>query len=177
MRITLKAIDARIAKVAKLGTEYNVFIHETAVMILTHAAGNGAGDVSRVTTLLAAMPNSMRKTAMRKWLTLYSPVALDGGKDGKPYAARLSEAYKALKDDTKKAAAWKLDDAAANPFYTIADAVPEEKEYTLAALVKMIQGYGKRIEAKIEKGEVPANDIADARRLASQVEAFEYKAA
>lgn len=176
MRITLKAIDARIAKVAKLGSEYNVFIHDTACMILAHAAGAGAGDVSRVTTLLAAMPNSMRKTAMRRWLTLYSPVALDGGKDGKPFSARLSEAYKAIKDDAKKAAAWKLADAAANPFYTIADAVPEEKEYSLAALVKMIQGYGKRIDAKIEKGEVPANDVEAARKLARQVEGFAFAA-
>jgi len=177
MKTSLKVIDKRIARVGKLGAELNDYIHETALMIVTHAATVGAGDVSRVSLLMAAMPNSLRKTALKTWLGLYTPVVLDGGKGGEPYSARLSANYKELKDDAKKAAAWKLDDAAANPFYAIADAVPEEKEYDLAALIKMIQSFGKRITAKVEAGKVAANDVEAAKALAATVEHFEFKAA
>lgn len=162
--ISVGAIDKRIARIGKLGAELNDYIHATAVMIVTHAAGKGNGDVTRVDMLMAAMPNSFRKTAMRAWLSKHTPIVLEGGK-GEPYKARLSDTYKEMKDADKRAAAWKLADADAEPFYAIADKVPEEKDYDLAALIKMVQTLGKRIEGKIAEGKVVANDVEKANDL------------
>jgi hypothetical protein len=163
---TLKAIDKRIVRIGKLGADLNVYVHDTAMLIVTHAATVGNGDVTRVDSLLSAIPNSFRKTAFRSWLAKYTPIVLEGGKNGESHKARLSDTYKAIKDQSKRDASWKLSDAMAEPFYAIADKVSEEKDLDLAALIKMVQGLGARITAKADAGKVVAGDVAKAKDMA-----------
>ncbi len=163
--MSLKKIDARIATSARNRGKADAYDHETLCMILAHAVGKGAGDVSRSAMLLNALPASMRRTTIKTWLATYSPIVIEGGKAGEPFTARLSDTYKAIKDDDKRAAAWKLDEGRENPFYAIADKVPEEKDYDLAALVKMVQALGGRIKKLADDGKVPANDKGKALDL------------
>lgn len=168
--LTFKQIQARIAASAKNRKAADEYDHVTAVAILVHAQGKGKGDTSLVAALMNALPASTRRTAMRSWFAKYSPVVIEGGKKaGEPFTARLSETYKEMKDIDAKVAAWKVAEGEANPWHKIADKEPEEKEYNLAALIKMVQALGKRIEGKIDEGKVPANDKDNAKILIAKL--------
>ena len=172
MTITLKAIDSRIGDVKRLGTEYNQFIHETAMMIVRHAAPKelddcqGSGDCTRAVKLVRAMPASMRRTTLIAWFAKYTPIRIKLSDNGDkcefdPKYKKLAKAEKLLQ--------WDVPGAAEEPFYDVAEATPEEKTYDFLALMKMVERLSKQIEKKIEDGAVPEADVESAKAIARAV--------
>lgn len=154
-------MKARLTVISSNAAKLNTYIHETAMQILAHAQEHG--DCTFALKLTLAMPASMRRTMLIKWFETFSPVTVKlpgtGNPDGKVGINK-----------GKNAKPFDLEGAAATPFYELAEQEPEDKVYTLAELIKMVQGLGKRIEGKIDKGEVGDNDRDAARALVSKIE-------
>lgn len=163
----LKAIDKRIATVTTNAAKLNGYIHETGMMIVRHA--NQHGDCTRALALVKAMPASMRRTMLIAWFAKFTPIAV---KLGDSEAVGFNAKYLALKTPEAKAKAWNIDGANAEPFYAMAEAEPEAKEYTLSQLIAMVGQLSKRIKGKIAGGEVAANDTAKASELVAKIEAI-----
>jgi hypothetical protein len=173
MTITLKAIDTRIGDVKRLGTEYNQFIHETAMMIIRHAAPKeinedcqGSGDCTRAVKLVRAMPASMRRTTLIAWFAKYTPIRIKLSDNGDK--CEFDPKYKKLAK-ADKLEFWDVIGAAEEPFYDVAEATPEEKTYDFLALMKMVERLSKQIEKKIEDGAVPEADVESAKAIARAV--------
>ena len=168
--MSLKIIDKRIAKLTTDAGKLNAYIHATAMLIVRHAKAHG--DCTRALALVKAMPASMRRTMLRDWFAKHTPIVvkLDSGKGDE--ACGFSAKYVALKTPEAKAAAWKIEAADAEPFYMLADKVPEEKPFDLKALLAMAANLAKRIDGKIAEGKVPANDVAKAKEISAKIAAI-----
>jgi len=157
---SLKAIDKNIALVATNANKLNSLIHTTALAIFDHAKEHG--DCTRALALVKAMPASMRRTMLIQWFSDYSPITVKLASGKSPEAVGLNRG--------KNANDWNRPAAVATPFYDLAEQNPEDKEYDLAALIKMVQAISKRIGKKIDDGKVAANDIDKARELARKID-------
>lgn len=156
-----------------MGRDYNTFIHETAAMIMYHAAPKGitpdcqgSGDCTRAVQLIRRMPASMRRTMMIKWFHDYTPIRIKLSDNGDK--CEFDPKYKKLSKE-EKVTWWKVEEAAATPFYDLAEATPEEKTYSFEDLIKMVERLGKQIEKKVENGEVKPEDVMSAKALATTV--------
>lgn len=153
----------RLTRITTNAQKLNEYIHETGMMILRHAQEHG--DCTFALKLVLAMPASMRRTMLIAWFEKYSPIVVKLPTDKLPDG-------KVGINKGKTANPFDLDGADAEPFYALAETVAEDKTYTLAELIKMVQGVGKRIASKVEKGEVADNDREAAVKLAASVEAL-----
>lgn len=165
--MSLKIIDKRIVTLSANAAKLNAYIHVTAVMVMEHAKAHG--DCTRALSLVKAMPASMRRTMLIAWFAKYSPIAV---KLGDSEAVGFSKKYNNLKTDEAKAAQWDIEAAKADPFYAMAEAVPEAKEYNLAALINMVKVLSKRINEKVDEGKVAANDVEKAKELTAKIDAL-----
>lgn len=156
--MSLKSIDASIRKIATNAAALNALIHETAMAILNHAKEHG--DCTRAQHLLMAMPRSHRRSILVKWFGKYSPIVI---KDSDNHVAKMHP------KDSKNYVPFDIEGASSEPFFDMADANPE-RTYDFAALVKMVEGLGKRIHKLVEEGKVPAEDIPSAEAIAVKVE-------
>jgi len=173
---TLKQIDGAIAKFATSAAALNVQCHEVAMMIFRHAAPKevgedceGTGDCTRAVKLVRAMPASFRRTMMIDWFSKNSPIRIKLSDNGDK--CQYDPKYSKMTAE-EKLACWNLENANTEPFYELAEKTPEEKPFDLAAMLKFVESLGKRVEKQIEKGAVPAADIATAWALQAKLAAL-----
>lgn len=172
-KITLKQIDERLGEVRRLGTEFNLYIHETALLIFRHAAPKevnedcqGSGDCTRAVRLVRAMPASMRRTMLIQWFHDFTPIRIKLSDHGDK--CEFDPKYKKLSKEDKLSW-WKAEEAAESPFHVLAEETPETKAFDFSAILKMVESLAKRIEKKLEKGEVPPEDVESAKAAASAI--------
>jgi len=173
---TLKQIDGAIAKFATSAAALNQQCHTVAMMIFRHAAPKlagsdceGTGDCTRAVKLVRAMPASFRRTMMIDWFAKNSPIRIKLGDSGDK--CQYDPKYSKLTAE-EKLNCWNLENANSERFYDLADKTPEEKIFNLAAMIKFVEGLGKRIEKSIEKGEIPSDDMETALALDAKLKAL-----
>ena len=157
-----KKMKARYTKITNDAAKVNLYIHETCLMIFDHAFETG--DCREIINLYNAMPASYRREKMLDWFRAYTPcrVNTSTGKAG------------LLKESDKNFTPWDREEAEANPWNALADRDPEVKVYDFKKLVEMVKRISKQIESKVEKGEVPEDDIPSAHAIAAQLEALKF---
>lgn len=188
-KITLKQIDGNIATVAKLGTEFNLFIQETALMIVRHAAPSeinddcvGSGDCTRAIKLARAMPASMRREMLALWFKTFTPIRIKISDNGDrcefdPIYKKQEKAAKINQDPTKGKVWWNLTEAAETSFGDVAEANREQEVSLLdfADLIKMVTSVSKRIEKQIAENKVKPEDLPYAHAIAAKVANFKVQ--
>lgn len=157
----LKAIDRAIASFTTNAGKLNRQCHQIAMGIMHHAFATG--DCTRALTLVKAMPASMRRTMLIAWFAKHSPITVKLGDDER---VGLNKG--------KNANPFDLEGADDEPFYALAEATPEEKQFDLATLIKMVEGLTKRIDAKL--AELPEGDKALGERVVVQLKAVKLAA-
>ena len=174
-KITLAQIDEKIATFTTNRKALQGLAHEIAMLIMRHAAPKevnddcqGSGDCTRALKLTQQMPKSWA-AQMENWFKTYSPIRVvtKNGKVG------FDVAYKKLDKDAK-ITAWKLDEAAQNPFYELDEPEPATKELSFEQLVQLVQQLGKRIEKKAESNEIKATDIPSALAMAEKLSKIRF---
>ncbi|MBU6231620.1 hypothetical protein KGP36_03035 [Patescibacteria group bacterium] len=127
----------------KISTDYatiNRYVHDTAMMIVQHAYNTK--DCSTAQGLINCMPQSARKLALITWFTKYSPIVV---KDSDKWQSKMH------KPDSKMYVEWQLEEAAANPWYTIAEEMGKEsKKYSLDEILAMLPKLAKTVHKKAE---------------------------
>jgi len=172
-------IRDRCTKITTDMNKINDYIHETAMMIVRHAAPEkagagceGTGDCTHALTLVKALPASMRRKMLIEWFAKYTPITI---KLGDSEAVGFNAKYHALKTPEAKLAYWDVPGANAEPFYLLAEKTPEEKIYDFKALVEMVTRIGKQIEKKVEEGKVPSEDVESAKAIARAVSSMHFE--
>jgi hypothetical protein len=174
--VTLAKIDAQIASFTTNRNKLRELGHEIGMMILRHAAPkevsddcSGSGDCTRALKLMREMPKSWA-AQMDNWFRQFSPIRVVVKND----KCEFDPAYKKLsKDDKLKA--WRLEDAAQTPFYELDEPEVQGKPLDFMALVKMVEQLSKRIETRVEKGEVLEEDIPSALDIAKRLSGLKLK--
>ncbi len=177
MATSLKTIDGNIALVRKNGDALNNLIHETAMMILHHAApkdkgGEGHGDCSRAQFLVMAMPASMRRTSLIAWFEKYSPVVVKNSTDWnaqlQPKVFNTGKANPLYRD-------WNLEGANNEPFWQIANAQREiAPPKSFDDLISQVQNMTRRIEREINENRVKPEDLESARAMLKTLESLHF---
>lgn len=171
-KITLAKIDAEIGTFTTNRETLKNLGHTIAMMIFMHAAPkeisddcNGTGDCTRALTLHDELPKSWAPQ-FKTWLGLYTPIRLNSSAGNVGYDPK----YKKLSAE-EKLSWWKLEEANTNPFWTTEEE-REPKAFDFKAMKKMIERLPDQIAKKIEKGLVPADDLASAMALIDKLEGF-----
>jgi hypothetical protein len=152
--------------------------HEIAMMIFDHAFASD--DATRALALAKEMPKSW-EPQLTAWFKQYTPILIVKSRDEVGLNAKFKAERKAEggvgsdKSPVTYAKFWKRDEAEANPFFNFVEPEAETKPLDFAALVKLVQDLAKRIEGKVEKGEVKPDDVPSARAIAAQVKALNFK--
>lgn len=154
---TLKAIDAKLRLIAASGEKFNAHVHQACIMIATHAKEHG--DCTRALALCFAMPASVRRTMVVQWFDTYTPIRV----------VIKNDKVGMLKETQKGFTPFDLEAGNATPWHKLAEDSPEEKMLDFAALCKLVEALGKRIEKKIEDGKVPPEDVESAKAIARNV--------
>ena len=166
-KINTRKIDDKRKSIRRNAKKLNELVHETAMLILKHAApkeagGMGFGDCSRSQLLIFDLPASFRRTQLALWFQTFSPIVV------KPTNPEWNA--KMHKADSKLFVSWDLEGANALPFYMMAEQNKEDdKKYDFKMLVEMVARLSKQIDKKIEEGKVPAEDIESARAISRTV--------
>lgn len=157
----LKTIDANIVTIRKSGDAFNQLVHETGLLILAHAQAHG--DCTRALTIVKAMPASIRRTILVKWISKYSPIRV----------VDKNDKVGILREGKDKAfTPYDLEGAASEPWFEMADKTPEKELYDFAALLEMARRLGKTIDKKITDGKVVGEDIDSAKRIVAALSSF-----
>lgn len=148
----------RFTRITNDYNKVNLFVHETAMMIANHAKEHG--DCSTAQGLVMAMPASIRREMLIMWFTRFTPIVV---KNDDKWEAKMH------KVGTKLYVEWNLEEADATPFFKLAEENKEAAPLTFEQMVKMVEGLAKRIEKKIENGEVEQADVASAHAIAAKI--------
>jgi hypothetical protein len=156
-------MDKNIKLVATTGAKLNTLIHETAMMIANHAKEHG--DCTRALMLAKAMPASMRRTMLVLWFHTYTPirVMLQNDKVG------------ISKEGTKLFIPWNLEEGQQTPFFELAEQNPEQPPMDIEKILGLIAGLSKRIEKKIEAGEVLPDAVEGAKSVTRALAAIKVE--
>lgn len=159
--MSLKKIDANLVRITRDGDKLNKLVHDTAMMVMTHATKSG--DCTRALSLVLAMPASYRRTTLIKWFDKYSPIRV----------VLANNVVGMLKKDDKGYKPFDLVKANADPFYTIAENTPEEKKpMDLEAIQKWLEAQAKSLEKRAEDGKISEGEILTAKAIAEQLRAI-----
>lgn len=159
----LKTIDANIVTIRKSGDAFNQLVHETGLLILAHAKEHG--DCTRALTVVKAMPASIRRTILVKWISKYSPIRV----------VEKNDKVGMLKENDKRFTPFDIEGATAEPWFILADKEPEKDAYDFAAILAMVQRLGKTIEKKIEDNKVKPEDILSAHAVVAALTALKVQ--
>jgi hypothetical protein len=152
----------RFRKITSDYGKINLYVHETAMLILRHAAEHK--DCSTAQGLVNAMPQSARKLALINWFGQFSPIVV---KDDDKWESKMH------KEGSKLFKAFDLEGAEANPWFTIADKMGAEKPPVgLDGMVAWLEAQAKSWEKKADEGKVDAAELATAKALAAQLRAI-----
>lgn len=144
--MSLKKIDANLKLIATNAAKLNGRIHDTAVMIASHAKEHG--DCTRALSLVKAMPASMRRSMLVEWFRTFTPIRVSLGNDK----------VGLLKADAKGFTAFDIPAGTARPFYDLAKDKPEAEDMTLADAIEAMERLVKRLQKSVDDGKVAAND-------------------
>lgn len=160
--MSLKEIDKNIKTITTNAAKLNRLIHDTAMMISRHALDHG--DCTRALTLVKAMPASMRRTMLVLWFDTFTPIRVVISNDRVGMAKEGSKMYKPFD----------LEAGEATPFYELAEQNPEANTLDFDKIVALVASLAKRIEKKIESGDVKDEDVPSARAVAAQISALKF---
>jgi hypothetical protein len=152
---------------AKITTDYakiNTYVHDTAVMIAEHAKEHG--DCSTAQGLVMAMPASARREMLILWFKLFTPIVVKNEDD---WTAKMH------KEGTKLFVPFDIEAGKAKPFYELANENKERGPMTLEELLALVPQLAKRINKKIEDGEVSDEALPTAEALAAQLSKLNVK--
>lgn len=157
-----KSFNALMAtRFTKITNDYgkvNDYVHETAMLIVNHA--KDCGDCSTAQKLVMALPASMRREMLILWFHTFTPIVV---KNDDKWNAKMH------KEGTKLFVNWDIEAANATPFFRLAEQNKEAAPLTFEQMVKMVEGLAKRIEKKIENGEVEQADVPSAHAIAAKI--------
>lgn len=177
---TLKQIDKKIATFSTNRKRLQLLGHEIAMLILNHAApsaagpnAEGTGDCTRALKLAKEMPKSWQ-VQLQNWFTLYSPIRVVAKNDKCEYAPEYKKTVdnKPVLSAEEKLTWWKLEEAAQTPFFDLEEPDATVTLLDFAAMVKMIEQMTKKVENRIEKGEVKPDDVPSAQAFVAQLSAL-----
>lgn len=168
--MSIAKINARLATFTTNADKQNAFHHVTCMMIMKHAEQHG--DCTTAIAAVKAMPASMRRSMLIQWFAKHSPIVVKlAGAKGED-ACGFNATYMKLKGAEAKVSHWDIDAADAEPFYMLADAIPEETPFDLAKAIKMLQSLSGRLAKEIKDGNIPANDLDKVTELSAKVSAI-----
>lgn len=174
---TLKMIDKEITSFTTNRDKLKGQAHSILMMIFRHAAPKeagpdcmGSGDCTRALKLLKELPKSWAEQAT-VWLKEVTPIRVVVKND----KCEFDPKYKKLSAE-EKLEWWKLEEANTTPFYDMSEE-PDVKTtiLDLVTLMKMVEQLGKRIETKLEKGEVDPLEVETAQDVSRRLKAFRIK--
>jgi len=175
-KITLAQIDAKIATFSTNRKALQFLAHDIAMLVLRHSAPKevnddcvGSGDCTRALALMEQMPKSWA-AQMDNFFRLYSPIRVIV----KNKKCGFDLDYKKL-SAADKLTWWKLDQAAQNPFYELDEPDAKSSVLDFEALVKLIESTAKRIEKRVEAGEVKEDDVLSALDIAAKLKGLKIK--
>ena len=151
--MSLKKIDANIKRIVTSAAKLNVLIHETAMAIAEHAKEHG--DCTRALTLVRAMPASMRRTMLVLWFNTYTPIRV----------VEANDKVGMLKPDAKGFTPFDLEAGNDTPFYELAEQNKEAEPMDFDKLMALIPALAKRIQKKIDEGQVQENAVEAGQRM------------
>lgn len=160
--MSLKDIDKNIRAITTSAHKLNLLIHETAMMVANHAQEHG--DCTRALTLVKAMPASMRRTMLVLWFQRFTPIRV----------VEKNDKVGILKPEAKDYSPFDLEAGDLTPFFELAEQNPEQGMMDFAAMVKMVESLGKRIEKKIEEGKVKPEDLQSARAISQRLTSLKF---
>ncbi len=147
-------MGARFKKITSDYGKINLYVHETAMMILRHAFEHN--DCSTAQGLINAMPQSARKLALINWFHTFSPIVV---KDDDKWNSKMH------KEGTKLFVAFDIEGAEANPWFTIADKMGAEKPaLDQAGILKWLETQAAQWEKKADDG----NKVAPEASMAAK---------
>lgn len=160
--MSLKSIDQRIRRIVTNSAKLNVLIHETAVMVAKHASEHG--DCTRALSLVKAMPASMRRTMLVLWFNTYTPIRV----------VLTNDKVGMLKPEAKGYVPFDIEGGSETPFYELAEQNAESQPLDFDKLVAMLPALAKRIEKKIENGEVADDAVETGQRIVNTLAALRF---
>lgn len=160
--MSLKQIDQKIRRITTNAQKLNELIHETAVMVAEHAKEHG--DCTRALTLVKAMPASMRRTMLVLWFNTYTPIRV----------VFTNDKVGILKESAKGYTPFDIESGKETPFYELAEQNAETQPLDFDKLIAMLPALAKRIEKKVEEGEVEENAVPIANNIATTLKALKF---
>lgn len=151
-------MGVRFKKITSDYGKINVYVHETALMILKHAKEHK--DCSTAQGLINAMPQSARKLALINWFHTYSPIVV---KDDAKWNSKMH------KEGTKLFVPFDVEGAEANPWYSMAEVMGAEKPpVDFAGMLKWLESQAAAWDKKAEDGtKVSESEALTAKALAA----------
>jgi hypothetical protein len=147
--MSLKIIDKNIRSITGNIAKLNGLIHDTAMLILSHA--NDHGDCTRALVLVKAMPASFRRGLLVGWFERNSPIRMNLNNDK----------VGMLKAEAKGYTPFDLEAAAAVPFYVEQTKAPGEVKLIGAeAFDKSFDSFVNRMNKQLTEGNVPEGERA-----------------
>lgn len=161
--MTLRKIDSNIRSIVTAANKVNGLIHETAVMVAEHAQAHG--DCTRALALVKAMPASFRRTMLVLWFQTYTPIRI----------VLTNEKVGMLKEQAKGFTPFDIEAGKETPWYDLAEQNAEKEPLDFDKLVALVAGLAKRIEKKLENGEIVPEDQASAKAIAAKLTGLDLK--
>jgi len=146
----------RFRSITTSGDKLNLYIHETAIMIATHAKEHG--DCSLANEFVMSLPASMRREMLILWFGTFTPIVT---KNDDKWIAKMH------KEGTKLFVPFDLDAGNETPFYKLAEQNKEKAPLDAEALLKMIEGLAKRATKSVEDGKAKPEDVPYIQAIAS----------
>lgn len=176
--MSLKNIDKNIKTIATNGAAFNDLVHETAMMIVLHAAptsvgGEGHGDCSRAQLLVMACPASFRRTMLIQWFAKHTPIVV---KNTDEWNAQMQKEKTATGKVNPLYVPWNIEAARELPFWKMAQQNREAdfKPLHFSDLVKAIEDMAKRMEKQIDDGKIAEEDTASAVEIVKTLEGLHF---
>lgn len=148
-----KSFNARMKeRFARITTSYdkaNAYVHETAMMILEHAAEHK--DCSTAQGLVMALPASQRREMLILWFQTFSPIVVKNNED---WASKMQPETLKNGDKNPLFVPFNLEGAAAKPWFELAKDNKERPALGEEGLEKLISQFANRLEKLVEKGEI-----------------------
>jgi len=145
----------RFRSITTNGDKLNLYIHETAMMISTHAKEHG--DCSLANEFVLSLPASMRREMLILWFSTFTPIVT---KNDPKWTAKMH------KEGTKLFVPFDLSAGNETPFYKLAEDNKEKAPTSIDDLEKWLKSLPAKVEKDIEKGRVDQSAVSYAQAIA-----------
>ncbi len=166
MATITNTIRNNIKWIITTSSKVNDKIHETALLILQQAKEHG--DCSHAKDLYNAMPASHRRLMLKAWFNESSPIRLN-------LREGICTKVGMLKEGEKGHVPFDIEKAELTPFFKMAENEKEKEPLDFDKLVALVSGLAKRIEKKLENGEIAHEDQASAKAIAAKLTGLDLK--